>query len=265
MKAVILAGGRGTRLAPYTTVLPKPLMPLCDRPILEIIICQLRRSGFADITLAVGYLAHLLEAYFEDGTRFGVRIAYSWEERPLGTAGPLSLISGLDEPFLVMNGDVLTNLDFAALYAYHLAHRADVTISLYRRTLETSLGVLEIDDQGDVLSYCEKPSYSYLASMGIYVVSPRVLLLMERGRRCDFPELVKKLLESNHRVVGRVFDGDWLDVGQPQDYALAAERFHDMIDAEVLGPEAFRPGADGHEAQPVSGGSQSRLLGPTKL
>ncbi len=265
MKAVILAGGRGTRLAPYTTVLPKPLMPLCDRPILEIIICQLRKSGFTDITMAVGYLAHLLHAYFEDGTRFGVNITYSYEESSLGTAGPLTLISGLNEPFLVMNGDVLTNLDYGALYAYHLERGADATISLYPRTMEVSLGVLEIDDAGEVVSYREKPSYSYLASMGIYVLSPRVLSLMERGQRCDFPDLVKRLLDRGYKVVGREFHGDWLDIGQPQEYALAAERFHDMIDAETIGPGAYRPGRDGHEPVAVPGGSQSSPNGPTKL
>ena len=202
MKAVILAGGRGTRLAPYTTILPKPLMPLGNHPILEVILCQLKRQGFTEIIMAVGYLRHLLEAYFEDGRRLGVHIQYSYEDEPLGTAGPLTLIPDLDEPFLVMNGDVLTDLDYNGLYAYHLERGAMATISLYPKTVEISLGVLEMDDQSQVTSYQEKPTYSYLASMGIYVLSPEALAAMPTGQRCDFPDLVRMLLQRQQKVVG---------------------------------------------------------------
>ena len=223
MKAVILAGGRGTRLAPYTTVLPKPLMPLGNRPILEIIITQLRDSGFTEITLAVGYLAHLLQAYFGDGSRFGVNITYSFEETPLGTAGPLTLIDDIDEPVLVMNGDVLTNLDYGELYRDHLEKKAAITVSLYRKMVEISLGVLELDDSEQVLSYTEKPTHSYLASMGIYVVAPQVICGLAKGKRLDFPDLVQMLLEEGDKVSGYIFEGNWLDIGRPEDYAEAAK------------------------------------------
>jgi len=136
MKAVILAGGRGTRLAPYTTILPKPLMPIGDKPILDIVIRQLRYYGFTDITLAVGYLAELLVAYFGDGDRFGVTIRYSREEQPLGIAGPIALVDGLDEPFLVMNGDVLTTLNFSELMAFHRSSGAIATIATYPRSVK---------------------------------------------------------------------------------------------------------------------------------
>ncbi len=230
MKAVVLAGGRGTRLAPYTTILPKPLMPLGNHPILEIIIKQLRDSGFTEVTLAVGYLSHLLEAYFGDGQRFGIKIRYSHEDKPLGTAGPLTLIPGLNEPFLVLNGDLLTNLDFREFYNYHVERDADLTVSLYPKTVQISLGVLEIDPGARVTNYTEKPTYSYLASMGIYVISPCALALLRTDQYCDLPDLVKGLLQSGGTVVGRVFEGDWFDIGRPDDYQAAAQYFQDQVD-----------------------------------
>jgi len=181
MKAVILAGGKGTRLAPYTVVLPKPLMPLGDRPVLEIIIRQLRHYGITDVVLAVGYLAELLEAYFGDGRRFGVNIEYSREEKPLGTAGPLALIDGLDEPFLVMNGDLLTNLDYAKLAAHHADAGAACTIAMYRRQVQITLGVMQVDPEYRLLDYIEKPTYDYQVSMGAYVFDPQVLDHSVRG------------------------------------------------------------------------------------
>lgn len=258
MKAVILAGGRGTRLAPYTTILPKPLMPLGNHPVLEIILCQLKKHGFTEITMAVGYLRHLLEAYFEHGERLGVQIEYSYEDQPLGTAGPLSLIDGLDEPFLVMNGDVLTNLDFDALYAYHLEHGATATVSLYPKTVEISLGVLEVDERSEVVSYQEKPNYSYLASMGIYVFSPRVLDYLPTGQRCDIPDLIKTLLSHGEKVVGRVFHGDWVDIGRPQDYMMAVENYEYLINAATLTIDTVRPPRTNGHTAPVLAGSQSR-------
>ncbi len=258
MKAVILAGGRGTRLAPYTTILPKPLMPLGNHPVLEIILCQLKRCGFTEITMAVGYLRHLLEAYFEHGERWGVHIEYSYEDEPLGTAGPLSLIPGLVEPFLVMNGDVLTDLDFGALYAYHLEHEATATISLYPKTVEISLGVLEVDDHSDVVSYQEKPTFSYLASMGIYVLSPRALQVLPKGQHCDFPDLIRLLLERREKVIGRVFQGDWVDIGQPQDYMRAVENYEYLFNAATLAVDTVLPPTNGRRPEPEAVGSQSR-------
>jgi NDP-sugar pyrophosphorylase family protein len=168
MKAVLLAGGKGTRLGPYTAVFPKPLMPLGNHPILEVIICQLRSHGFTEIWLAVGHLSHLLRAYFGDGSQFGVSIYYSLEEQPLGTAGPLTLIPGLDEPFLVMNGDVLTDHDYGRLYRHHLGQGTAVTVGMYSKEVKIDLGVLVVNSSSDVANYVEKPTFNYPVSMGIY-------------------------------------------------------------------------------------------------
>jgi NDP-mannose synthase len=159
-RAVVLAGGRGTRLAPYTTVLPKPLMPVGDMPILEILVRQLQRAGISRITLAVGHLAALLEAYFGDGARFGVSLDYSYEDEPAGTAGPLALVGGLDRTFLVMNGDLLTTIDFEDLLRTHRARGAMVTVGLFEKQVQLGLGIVESDADGRVTNYVEKPQWS---------------------------------------------------------------------------------------------------------
>jgi NDP-sugar pyrophosphorylase family protein len=230
MKAVILAGGRGTRLAPYTVVFPKPLMPLGDIPILEVVIRQLQRYGFDDVTMAVGHLAGLIVAYFNDGGRFGVRIRYSREESPLGTAGPLTLISDLNDTFLVMNGDVLTTLDLSELYDHHRQNGAAATIAMHERSVRIDLGVIESDEANQVVGYIEKPTYDYRVSMGIYIFEPRVLEYIPRGKRFDFPDLVLRLLEAGERVMGYPYDGYWLDIGRVDDYAQAIEEFERMRD-----------------------------------
>ncbi len=228
MRAVILAGGKGTRLAPYTVVLPKPLMPVGEWPILEIILRQLRHYGITDIVLAVGYLAELLEAYFGDGGRWGVNIAYSREARPLGTAGPLGHIDGLDEPFLVMNGDLLTTLDYRQLVEYHRIRGAACTIAMHRRRVQITLGVMQVDDECRLLDYVEKPSYDYHVSMGAYVFDPAVLRHVRRDEYLDFPDLIKQLLRDGDYVAGYPFDGYWLDIGRHEDYAQAMAEFEKM-------------------------------------
>jgi NDP-mannose synthase len=227
MKAVILAGGRGTRLSPYTAIFPKPLMPVGNSPILELIICQLRSYGFTDIWLAIGYLSHLLEAYFGDGSRLGVNIRYSLETQPLGTAGPLTLIPDLDEPFLTMNGDVLTDLDYGALYQHHLENRAAATVALYSKDVKIDLGVLELNSNSDVIGYVEKPTFTYPVSMGIYVISPWVLQLLPKQTRFELPDMVHMLLAHKQRVAGYHFKGQWLDIGRPEDYARAVQMYSD--------------------------------------
>lgn len=225
MRAVILAGGKGARLAPYTVVFPKPLMPLDDTPILEVVIRQLRRHGCDEIVMCVGHLAELIMAFFGDGSRFGLPISYSREEQPLGTAGPLALIPGLDETFLVMNGDVLTTLDYGDLLRYHRQRAAAATIAMHRRTVKIDLGVIESDASQRITDYIEKPSYHYQVSMGVYVFEPRVLGYIPAGQRLDFPDLVLKLLAAGELVMGYPFDGYWLDIGRPDDYAAAVEEF----------------------------------------
>jgi len=225
MRAVILAGGEGRRLRPYTTVLPKPLMPVGDRPILEIVIGQLRDAGVDRVTMAVGYLASLLQAYFGDGARFGVRIDYSLEPQPLGTAGPLSLIDPPAEDFFVMNGDLLTDLDFSALLGAHREGGAIATLAVFQKEVEISLGVVDVDTSGSIKGYTEKPTLSYPVSSGIYCFNPDILSLIPRGVPLDLPDLIKGLIDDGRKVGGFRFEGTWLDIGRPEDYEEAQRRF----------------------------------------
>jgi NDP-mannose synthase len=236
MKAVVLAGGKGTRLAPYTKVLPKPLMPIGDMPILEILLRQMRRAEIEDVYLTVGHLAGLLQAFFQDGSRLGLRIQYSFEEKPLGTAGPLSMIEGLDDTFLVANGDVLTNLDIPSLVNYHLQRGAAATIATHSRKVKIDLGVIKFNDSNQVVGYIEKPTYEFHVSMGIYIFEPRVLKYIEPNMYLDFPDLVLRLLDAGELVVGYPFDGYWQDLGRADDYEQAVQEF-DSIRKQILGDD----------------------------
>lgn len=224
-RAVILAGGKGTRLYPYTITFPKPLMPIGDTPILEVVLRQLRRHGVEDITMAVGHLAELLMAYFGDGEKLGLKISYSRETEPLGTAGPLALIPGLDESFFVMNGDVLTTLDYGEMVAYHRERGAVATIASHQRDARIDLGVIEADGDGWITDYIEKPTFHYQVSMGIYLFEPSVLHFVERGKRLDFPDLVLKLVAAGEKVQVFPYSGYWLDIGRPDDYERATAEF----------------------------------------
>jgi NDP-sugar pyrophosphorylase family protein len=220
---VILAGGKGTRLAPYTTVFPKPLMPVGDMPILEIVLCQLRHYGFRDIVISVGHLQELLRAFFGDGSKWGLKIRYVSEDQPLGTMGPLKLVEGLDKPFMVMNGDLLTDIDYAALFGYHVSHGQEATVSVVPRTIQVSLGVLEYDGSQLLTGFREKPTSTYHASMGIYVFNPTVLDLIPAGKHYGFDNLMLDMLKAKRGVKVRPFEGLWLDIGRPEDYAVANE------------------------------------------
>jgi NDP-sugar pyrophosphorylase family protein len=209
-KAVVLAGGKGTRLAPYTTVLPKPLMPIGDRAILDVVVRQLQAHGFTELVFAVGYLAHLVRAVFGDGGPQGVSISYHEEDEPLGTAGPLAAIDGLDETVLVLNGDVLTSLDFNVLFEQHRRSESALTIASHRRVLRSEYGVLHVE--GDavvqrVTGYEEKPEIAYTVSMGVYVVEPRALEHIPPGVRFDIPDLVLALLDAGERVGAYPYEG----------------------------------------------------------
>ncbi len=225
MRAVILAGGEGTRLRPYTTVLPKPLMPVGNYPIAEIIVRQLRRCGVTSCTFAVGYLQQLIEAYFGDGSSFGVEIDYLRENRPLGTAGPLAALTNFNEPLLVLNGDILTDLDYSELYRYHLDRSHDLTIASHAKSVRVDLGVLDLDQYGNLVDYIEKPEYAFQVSMGVYVFSPSVLEFIQPDERLDFPDLVRGLLRAGRSVGCYRFDGLWLDIGRTDDYQVATETF----------------------------------------
>jgi NDP-sugar pyrophosphorylase family protein len=229
MKAVILAGGKGSRLAPYTTVLPKPLMPIVDTPILEIVLKQLKTSGIDDVVIAVGHLASLIKTYFGDGSELGIRIEYAHESTPLGTAGPLANIDSLTETFLVMNGDILTDLDYAKLVTHHKASGAIMTIATHKRTVKIDFGVLETV-AGAVAKYVEKPSLDYVVSMGIYVMEARVRDRIKKGEYLDLPDLVRMLLSNGDRVEAYPFDGRWLDIGRQEDFNEAQVRFEEHRD-----------------------------------
>lgn len=230
--AVILAGGKGTRLAPYNTVFPKPLVPLGERPILEIIVRQLAAAGFHRIVLSVGYLAELIQAYFASAEPFtnGAEVCFVREPQPLGTVGSLSLVSGLDEPFLVMNGDILTTLDYTKLLAYHRQQGGELTIAMHNHRVKLDLGVMEVDESSRLLAFQEKPTLNYFVSMGIYVYEPSVLRYVARDEYLDFPTLVWRLLADGHKVVGYPSTDYWMDLGSHVDYAKAQEEFSSIKD-----------------------------------
>ena len=237
MKAVILAGGKGTRLAPYTKILPKPLVPIGDMPILEILLRQLKKAGVDHVILTVGHLAELLQAFFQEGQRFGLKIDYSIENGPLGTAGPLSLVaSQLSETFLVSNGDVLTTLDICDLVVAHHRSGAIATIAAHERQVKIDLGVLRFNGSDELTGYIEKPTYDFCVSMGIYVFEPRVLEFIPFNQYLDFPDLVLKLIHAKEKVIGYRFDGYWQDLGRVEDYEQAVQEF-ETLRFQILGEE----------------------------
>ncbi len=235
MNAVILAGGKGTRLAPYTRIFPKPMMPIGDKTILEVLLTQLKYSGVNHVVITVGHMAGLMRAFFQDGSNYGLDITYSLEEHPLGTAGPLSLVEGLDAPFFVTNGDVLTTLDFNKLMTFHKSQTdAIATIATHQRTVHIDLGVIETDQNSTVVGYNEKPDIDYLVSMGVYVFNPEILDYIPHGQYLDFPDLVLKLLAAGERVVNYEFDGYYQDLGRPEDYDQAVNDFTSMRERFLL-------------------------------
>ena len=237
MKAVVLAGGKGARLAPYALVLPKPLMPIDDMPVLEILLRQMKKHGIDEVVLTVGYLSDLLKSYFGDGSQYGLDLSYSYERTPLGTAGPLSLINKLDETFIVTNGDVLTTLDYSELLAWHKKEEAAATIATHKRNVEIDFGIIHNDGGSRITDYIEKPTLEYLVSMGVYIFEPRVLSYIPHNQYLDFPDLVLKLIEAEEKVVGFPFSGYWQDLGRLDDYAQATTDFNAMR-------SQFLPGED---------------------
>lgn len=232
MHAVILAGGRGVRLRPYTTAFPKPLVPIGDEyAILEIVLRQLQSAGFTSITIAIGHLGQLIRAYCGDGSQWGLEIRYWDEETPLGTMGPI--VANLDdvpEHFLVMNGDVLTDLDYAGLLEGHIGSGAPITVSTYARTVKIDFGVLQIGGEGDdrIVAFEEKPVESFSVSMGIYAVSRQTLERYTAGEALGFDELVLDLLDTDTLPRVHRFDGYWLDIGRPDDYDTANEEWEQL-------------------------------------
>jgi NDP-sugar pyrophosphorylase family protein len=229
MKAIILAGGKGTRLAPYTTVFPKPLMPIDGIPILEVIVKQLAHFQIKEMIFTVSQQSEpLLSAYFGNGNRYGVNIRYSKEEKPLGTAGPLSMIPDLPETFLVMNGDILTTLNYPKLTQYHQSKKGIVTIAMSQKKLQMELGVMEFDRSHRLTRYIEKPILSYSVSMGIYVFERKVLEWIPSQKYLDFPDLIQRLIGRRLKVICYPSDDFWLDIGRHEDYEEAQKNFQQM-------------------------------------
>jgi NDP-sugar pyrophosphorylase family protein len=224
-RAVILAGGKGSRLRPYTVVLPKPLMPIGDYPILEVIIKQLKYYGFDHITLAVNHQADLLKSYFSSGEKWSVKIDYSLETTPLGTMAPLKMIHDLPDNFLVMNGDVLTDLNFNSFYEKHSNSNALFTISSKERVNLIDFGVLEMNDENTLTGFIEKPNNAYRVSMGVYALNKKVMDFIPGDQYFGFDSLMYKLLEAKETVKIHSHPGYWLDIGRPDDYMEAIEKF----------------------------------------
>jgi NDP-mannose synthase len=227
MQALILAGGKGARLRPYTTVLPKPLMPVGDYPILEIIFRQLKHAGVTKIILAVGHLSQLFQAFFQDGSRYGLEISYSFESEPLGTAGPIALaFDELEDDFLVMNGDLLTTLNYGNLFRFHQTNRAAATIGLYRREVKIDFGVIECDAENRLLQYKEKPVFDFSVSMGVNAIcKKKVKPYLTPGGYLDIPELMMRLRADGQPVLCYQESCYWLDMGRLDDYQTATEIF----------------------------------------
>ena len=223
MKVVIQSGGKGMRLRPYTTILPKPLMPVGERPVLELLLRWLRRNGASDVYITTGYLGHLIRTFCGDGRQWDLRITYTEEREPLGTIGALSLVRDkLDETFLVINGDVLTNLNINEFLATHRRSGANLSIATARRSTRMDFGIIEAD-RGRVVRFREKPGLSHLVSMGIYCMEPAMLEHIPRGVAFGFDDLMFRLLDRNIPVNTFLHDGIWLDIGRIEDFQRAQE------------------------------------------
>lgn len=234
MKAVILAGGVGKRLEPYTTVLPKPLMPVGDMPILEIILKQLKKFGYKEIILAVGHLAGVIKAYLGAGEKFGIKLHYSLENGPLGTVGPLKLVEEKlrEDVFLVMNGDVLTDLNLSTFMEFHKVEDSLLTLAVTERKVFMDYGVVYLD--GNVIvDFEEKPSPAYWVSMGIYGMKPEVLKYIPMGRKYDIPDLVYDLLKKGVKISAYKYTGFWLDIGREEDAKRAQIEFERRRDSII--------------------------------
>jgi NDP-sugar pyrophosphorylase family protein len=231
LPVVILAGGQASRLHSFRTVVPKPLMPVGDRAALDLVLRHVANHGFTDVTLAVGDLAPLIHALFGTGEGLGLSIRYSQEHEALGTAGVLGLLE-LDEPFVVMNGNILTTLDLGALVAAHAASGDTVTVAAHRRSVIADYGVLELSEDADgtlVTAYREKPATSHAVSMGVYVMEPEARDVIATGERLGLPELIERLVARGDRVGAYRFDGLWLDLRRREDYEAAVARYDEIL------------------------------------
>ena len=226
MRAIILAGGKGTRLRPYTYSLPKPLMPIGEKmPILEIILKQLNKYGFNRITIAVNYMAKIIQAFFGDGADWGLNIDYSLEEKPLSTIGPLTLIQDLPSNFLVMNGDILTDLNYKNLYDWHVHNVNDITVATFKREIKIDFGVLKYKENKRIYEFIEKPVYIFDVSMGVYILNKKVISDLPINEAYGFDQLMADGIKKEYKIMAYPHDSYWLDIGRDDDYQIANEDF----------------------------------------
>ncbi len=234
MRAIVLAGGMGTRLKPYTTLIPKPLVPIGNEySILEIILMQLKKSGFSHVTMTVNHLSHLIMAYFGNGEKWGLKIDYSMEDKPLSTIGPITLIDDLPDDFLVMNGDILCNLNYADFMGFHIKNKNLVTVSTYKRDTKIDFGVLKYSEDGIINDFIEKPVYHFDVSMGIYCINKSVIASLTKNEKYGFDNLMIDGIKNNLKYRVKPFEGFWLDIGRPDDYDYCNENYAQI--KEMLG------------------------------
>jgi len=230
MKAIILAGGKGTRLRPYTTNFPKPLMPIGEKPILEIVISHLRAANITDIIITTGHLAELIRSFFKDGKQYGVNISYSNEDKALGTAGPLNLIrEQLTDTFLLMNGDVLTDINYDDFIKYHKKQKSVATIALSKRVVNIDFGVIKVTQDNLFSGWQEKPTIEYIVSTGIYLFEPESLDSLTEKGFLNIPDFFLRLKKDGKKISGYIHKGYWLDIGRPEDYEKACKDFGEVF------------------------------------
>jgi NDP-sugar pyrophosphorylase family protein len=223
--AVLLAGGKGRRLQPFTTTIPKPLFPIGEKPILQIIIEQLIEFGITDFIISLGYLGGLIEAYFGNGKSFNCNIQYIRESEPLGTAGPISLLPDLEQDYIFMNGDILSTLNFNEAMDFHKINKSVMTVCSFNKSVRSSLGVIISDEKSNIVNYIEKPENSYNVSSGIYILNPQIKNYINKNEKLDLPELVMRLVNQNVNVKSFPIRGEWFDIGTPEDLNKALEYY----------------------------------------
>lgn len=223
MKAILLAGGKGRRLKPFTTTIPKPLFPIGEKPILQIIIEQLKEFGVDEYIISLGHLGELIKAFLGDGEKYNTKISYVTEETPLGTAGAISLLPELNDDYIFMNGDILSTIDFTEAYNDHKKSKALMTICTFEKTTKSSLGVLELNINGEVENYLEKPELKQIVSSGIYILNPGIKDYIPQNTKYDLPDLVKSLINKKKKINTYAIKGDWFDIGTPSDLEKAEQ------------------------------------------
>lgn len=227
---VIMAGGKGTRLRPYTENCPKPLLPVAGKPILEHIIQRAKTDGFEKFVLAVHYLGHMIEEYFGNGDKWGIHIEYLREESPLGTAGALSLLNPKQtSPFIISNGDLLTDVRYGEMLEFHISHNAAATMAVQLHEWQHPFGVVKLKGV-EIIGFEEKPVYRSHVNAGVYVLDPDVLALLSKGKHCDMPNLFLRLQEQGRKIIAYPMHEMWLDVGRSQDYEQANKDLHKLTD-----------------------------------